>query len=199
MRMVEGKETKPYGLWPSPITPRGMAQGTRLSDVAWDGDGETLVWLEGRSDRGVLVCAPANGDAPRDLTSDLAVRALVGYGGGDFTVARGHAYFAEKGGRLYRQPLAAGRATPITPEFGHAASPVVSPDGRWLVYVHSYERVDRLAIVDVEGKRWPQQIASGADFYMQPRWHPDGATLAWIAWDHPRMPWDGTRLFIGRP
>src|SRR6266498_645800 len=103
------KEVRPYGLWPSPITPRGMAQGTRLSDVAWDGDGETLVWLEGRSDRGVLVCAPANG-------------------GGDFTVAHGHAYFAEQGGRLYRQPLAAGRARPITPEFGHAASPVVSPD-----------------------------------------------------------------------
>src|SRR5919199_2248144 len=84
------KETRPYGLWPSPLTPESMAQGRRLSDVAWDTDGETLLWLEGRSDRGVLVCAtvgPANGDAPRDLTSDLSVRALVGYGGGGYPAA----------------------------------------------------------------------------------------------------------------
>lgn len=194
---ARAKEIRPYGLWPSPLTPAGMAQGKRLSDVLWDSDGETPVWLEGRSDRGVLVCAPAGGDAPRDLTADLSVRAQVGYGGGDFAVARGYAYFAEQSsGRLYRQRLAAGTAAPITPAFGHAAAPAVSTDGRWVVYVHSYERVDRLAIVDAEGTRWPQHIASGADFYMQPAWHPDGTRLAWIAWDHPRMPWDGTRLYL---
>jgi dipeptidyl aminopeptidase/acylaminoacyl peptidase len=192
------KETRPYGLWPSPLTPESMAQGKRLSDVAWDSDGETLVWLEGRSDRGVLVCALANGDAPRDLTSDLSVRALVGYGGGDFAVAHGHAYFAERSsGRLYRQPLAAGGARPITPGFGHAAAPAVSPDGRWVVYVHSDERVDRLAIVDAEGRQWPQHVIAGADFYMQPRWHPRGDRLAWVSWDHPRMPWGGTELHLG--
>jgi dipeptidyl aminopeptidase/acylaminoacyl peptidase len=35
----------------------------------------------------------------------------------------------------------------------------------------------------------------GHDFIMQPRWHPDGDRIAWIAWDHPRMPWDGTELW----
>ena len=107
------KEIRPYGLWPSPLTPESMAQGKRLSDVAWDSDGETLVWLEGRSDRGVLVCARVaqdGADAPRDLTSDLSVRAQVGYGGGDFAVVHGHAYFAERSsGRLYRQPAFAPR------------------------------------------------------------------------------------------
>ena len=53
------KTTRPYGLWPSPLTPKSMAGGTRLGDVAWDSDGETLVWLEGRGDQGVLVCADA--------------------------------------------------------------------------------------------------------------------------------------------
>src|SRR3954447_3981956 len=67
------KQERPFGLWPSPITPKGMAGGTRLGDVAWDDDGQTLVWLEGRSDQGVLVCADGSGDAPRDLTSDLSV------------------------------------------------------------------------------------------------------------------------------
>lgn len=195
--MTAAKATRPYGLWPSPITPESLARGIRLSDLAWDSDGRTLVWLEGRSGQGVLVCAPPDGDAPRDLTGDLNVRAGVGYGGGDFTVAGGHAYFAERSGRLYRQPLAAGAARPITPAFGHAAAPAVSPDGRWLVFVHSYEGVDRLAIVDAAGTRWPQQLVSGADFYMQPRWHPLGTMLAWVAWDGPNMPWDGTRLYLG--
>lgn len=194
--MSDSKENRPFGLWQSPITPDSMAQGIRLSEIAWDSDGERLVWLEGRSDRGVLVCAGPGNDAPRDLTTGLSVRAKVGYGGGDVTVSHGHVYFVEKSGRIYRQPLGTGQAKAITPAFGHAASPAVSPDGKWLVFVHSYERIDRLAIVDVEGQHWPQQFASGADFYMQPRWHPQGKLLAWIEWDHPNMPWDGTRLCV---
>jgi dipeptidyl aminopeptidase/acylaminoacyl peptidase len=31
---------------------------------------------------------------------------------------------------------------------------------------------------------------------MQPRWSPDGRRFAWIAWDHPHMPWDATTLFV---
>ena len=191
-----GKTALPYGLWPSPITPGGMAGGTRLSDLAWDSDSQTLVWLEGRGDQNVLV-AQVGDDAPRDLTTGLSVRARVGYGGGDFGVAGCTAYFAEaSSGRLYRQPLAAGAATPLTPAFGHAAAPVISPDGRWLLYVHTVDRVDRLAIVDTAGACWPQIVAEGADFYMQPRWSRDGTRVAWIEWDHPQMPWDGTRLRV---
>jgi dipeptidyl aminopeptidase/acylaminoacyl peptidase len=186
--------SRPYGLWDSPITPAMLGQGLRLTDVAWDTDGETLVWLEGRSDRGVLVCARLDDPAPRDLTTDLSVRARVGYGGGDFAAGHGHVYFVS-GGRLYRQPLAQGAARPITPAFGQAAAPALSPDGRWLLFVHSYEDRDVLAVVDAEGTGWPVKLVEGRDFVMQPRWHPDGDRIAWVAWDHPRMPWDGTELW----
>ena len=188
-------ESRPYGLWDSPFTPKLMAQTMRLSDIGWDTDGETLVWLEGRSDRGVLVCARLDDPAPRDLTSDLSVRAFVGYGGGDFAVGHGHVYFIA-GGRIYRQPLAGGAARAITPAFGQAAAPALSPDGRWLLFVHSYEDEDVLAIVDAEGTSWPVKLVTGRDFIMQPRWHPSGLEIAWIAWDHPRMPWDGAELWL---
>ena len=56
--MVE-KSILPFGLWPSPISAASLAQSLRLSNPTWDSDGETLVWLEGRSGRGVLVCASA--------------------------------------------------------------------------------------------------------------------------------------------
>jgi dipeptidyl aminopeptidase/acylaminoacyl peptidase len=183
-----------YGTWPSPISPKSMADTLRLNDVQWDTNSDTLVWLEGRGARGVLV-AQSGAQAPRDLTAgDASVRALVGYGGGDFTVANGYVYFAGAGGRLYKQPLAAGHPRAITPGFGEAASPRVSDDGKWILYVHSYENNDVLALVDSEGATWPRRFADGADFLMQPAWHPAGEYAAFIAWNHPQMPWDGTEL-----
>ena len=190
------KRQVPYGLWPSPISPQSQAQAKRITDLAWDTTDETLLWLEGRSGFGMLVAGALDGEAPRDLTPERSVRARVGYGGGDFTAAGGYAYFISEG-RIYRQPLKAGEAVPITPPFGQAASPTVSPDGRWVLFVHSDGATDCLAIVDVEGRFWPQRLVGGDDFYMQPIWHPSGAQVAWISWCHPQMPWDGTRLSLG--
>ncbi|WP_327678720.1 prolyl oligopeptidase family serine peptidase [Streptomyces sp. NBC_00467] len=34
-------------------------------------------------------------------------------------------------------------------------------------------------------------------FVTGPRLSPDGRHVAWIAWDHPRMPWDGTVVMLG--
>eukprot|EP00913_Durusdinium_trenchii_P023350 g21928.t1 len=145
-----------------------------------------------------LLAQANDGQAPRDLTSDLSVRAGVGYGGGDFTVHGGVVYFVvHKEGRLYRQQLSGGAAVPITPEFGSASSPVVSPDGRWVVYVHhDGQQTDVIAVVDSEGTMWPQILAGGHDFYMQPRISADGKRVAWISWDHPNMPWDGSTLYV---
>ena len=186
---------KPYGLFPSPITPGALAGALRLRDVLWDSDGDTLVWLEGRGDKGALVAANLGGDAPRDIAEQHSVRARVGYGGGDFGVGAGCAVFSA-GGQLFRQPLAGGAAAPITPAFAEAAAPAISPDGRFALYVFSHERRDGLALADMSGAQWPQQVASGHDFYMQPRWSPDGARVAFVAWDHPQMPWDGCTLFL---
>jgi dipeptidyl aminopeptidase/acylaminoacyl peptidase len=193
---MPAKTVRPYGLWPSPLSPRSLAGDRKLDSIGWDADGRTIVWLEGRSNRGVLVARSSAEDASRELSADLSVRAEVGYGGGDFTVHGGHVCFVvHKTGRIFRQPLAGGRAEPITPAFGQAASPEVSPDGRWIAYVHHDEQQnDRLAVVDAEGRCWPQILTQGRDFYMQPRWSPDGRSLCWIAWDHPNMPWDGTTL-----
>ena len=191
------REHRMYGLWPSPVTSSALASSLRLSEPNWDSDGLTLAWIEGRSDRGVIVTQGLDERATRDLTSDISARAFVGYGGGDFTLSHGAAYFVgQLDQRIYRQELDSGRARPITPAFGAATTPVVSPDGQWVAYIHSYEDVDAVAIVDTAGKLWPQRIGEGRDFYMQPAWHPAGDRLCWVEWDHPNMPWDSTELRV---
>jgi dipeptidyl aminopeptidase/acylaminoacyl peptidase len=40
-------------------------------------------------------------------------------------------------------------------------------------------------------------IVSGSQFLAYPTPSPDGEKLAWIAWNHPDMPWDSTELRVG--
>lgn len=39
-------------------------------------------------------------------------------------------------------------------------------------------------------------LVEGHRFFTAPQLSPDGAHAAWLAWDHPAMPWDGTELFV---
>ncbi len=57
------------------------------------------------------------------------------------------------------------------------------------------EVVNDLVSLPTDGSAEPRVIAAGHDFYAAPRISPDGRRLAWLTWDHPRMPWDGTELW----
>ena len=39
-------------------------------------------------------------------------------------------------------------------------------------------------------------LVSGADFYVLPRFSPDGSHITWQQWDHPDMPWDGGEVYV---
>lgn len=41
-------------------------------------------------------------------------------------------------------------------------------------------------------------LAGGHDFVAAPRLSPDGTHLAWVAWDHPNMPWDDSMLYVAQ-
>lgn len=193
--------SRQYGRWDSPISARALAGDISLQGIRWlpgrVGAAASLVWQERRGDRATIVIQQGD-DAPRDLTAaDVSVRARVGYGGGDFGVSRDAVYYSAEG-RLWRQPVTGGAARAITPAFGACASPTPDAEDRWLAYVYSYERADGLALAPTDGSNWPRQLASDSDFVMQPAWSPSGNALAYIAWDHPNMPWDGTELRLLR-
>jgi len=40
-------------------------------------------------------------------------------------------------------------------------------------------------------------FVDGHDFFSSPAINQDNTQLAWIAWDHPNMPWDNTQLWVG--
>ncbi len=54
-----------------------------------------------------------------------------------------------------------------------------------------------LASLDLKGEAEAKVISSGNDFYSSPRLSSDGSLLAWLTWNHPNMPWDGTELWQG--
>jgi dipeptidyl aminopeptidase/acylaminoacyl peptidase len=192
----ENKKIKQaFGVWKSQITPELIAAAIGLNDPMWDAGSGTLAWRESRSGKGVLMAQP-EGEAPCEVSGEIDVHGGVGYAGGDYVVHQGVLIFAGKDGRLYRRELGHGFPKPITPAFGSVASPQLSPDNHWVVFVHTCDGLDVLGLVDSEGLSWPAKLVEGADFYMQPVWHPSGKALAWVEWDHPNMPWDGTRLMM---
>jgi dipeptidyl aminopeptidase/acylaminoacyl peptidase len=65
---------------------------------------------------------------------------------------------------------------------------------------HDDAKVTRAIVavpLDGSGAQQPgaiRELVTGPDFFAYPTPSPDGSRLAWISWNHPRMPWDGTEL-----
>jgi dipeptidyl aminopeptidase/acylaminoacyl peptidase len=79
----------------------------------------------------------------------------------------------------------------------------VHPSGRFLVCVREdhtdpqQEAVTTLVRVPLhEGESAGDVVASGRDFYSTPRFSPDASRVSWLTWDHPRMPWDGSEVWV---
>src|SRR5437870_10305930 len=58
------------------------------------------------------------------------------------------------------------------------------------------QAVNTIVSLDLEKESEGRILVSGNDFYSTPRLSPDGSKLAWLTWNHPNMPWDGTDLWI---
>jgi dipeptidyl aminopeptidase/acylaminoacyl peptidase len=164
-------------------------------------DGEDLYWVEGRpseSGRQVLVRRDARGRIDDMTEAPANVRTKVHeYGGGAFLVAGGQVVFSEfSDQRLYL--LGSGPITPQPDRPGgwRYADGRFLPDGSIVCVRESHgdgEPVNEIVRIDPAGGS-VTVLATGRDFYSNPRPSADGDRLLWLEWDHPNMPWDGTEL-----
>ena len=197
-------ETRPYGAWKSPISSDLVVRGVvRLQGTAIDGG--DVYWLEGRPDeggRGVIVRRSPDG-ATLDVNPEpFNARTRVHeYGGGTFLVHEGTVFFANFDDQRLYSAKPGEDPQPLTTGAGRRyADMVVDETRNRLVAVREDhtgggEPVNEIVAVDL-GDGTETVLVSGNDFYAAPRPSPDGRALAWLAWDHPNMPWDGTELWL---
>ena len=212
------RSPSPYGTWPSPISAVSLVeQAVRLSTVTVCDN--RVYWVEGRpaeAGREVLVRGTGGGDFSDVTPPEFSVRTQVHeYGGRCYAVHPRPGSDADlvvfsnwSDQRLWAQD-GDGAPRPLTPDPGEPrshryADPVISPDGKWVVCVHEAHRAGGQVDNDLvavstdpdDAGRQPRVIASGHDFFAAPRIAPDGTRLAWITWDLPDMPWDGSELWL---
>ncbi len=129
------------------------------------------------------------------------------YGGGAYSVLAGRVYFTHFADQRVYRCAPAHTPEPLTPDMGAAVlrfADFHSDTARnRLVCVREDHRaggrepVNEIVALDASGPNSDggAVLAAGNDFYSNPRVSPDGRRLAWLTWNHPRMPWDGTELW----
>jgi dipeptidyl aminopeptidase/acylaminoacyl peptidase len=201
--------TAPYGSWASPVTAELIAGATiRLGQITIGGvSARDIFWSEGRPQeqgRGVVVRRFEDGRQADLNPAPYNARTLVHeYGGGAYALIDGESL--------------------VFSHFDDQRLHVVDADGQVRALTHgtdlryadaTHDRRRRRLIAVREDHREPGRealnalvaidlangdetvLAEGHDFYSNPQLSPDGRQLAWLTWDHPAMPWDGTTLWL---
>jgi dipeptidyl aminopeptidase/acylaminoacyl peptidase len=222
---VTNPEIRPYGAWTSPLTAARVAQATVRPAFPVVTGGQVW-WQETRpgQDGRTTVMRAADGVPEEILPAPWNARTRVHECGGRsyLPLPSGPAgpavVFAEHADqRLYRWDLGAREATPLTPVPAVTAAlryadMILAPDGAHLWCVRESHAgpagqpgpvsvTREIVAVPLDGSAAAdpgavRRIAGGSDFVASPRPSPAGTHIAWIRWDHPRMPWDGTELCV---
>ena len=181
----------PYGLWNGKIDPELVANRGRIGTLKWNGDGSGLTFTAKST-----LYRKISGQPLETVRTGTPVYGSVGYGGGDFDVRGDLTVFCSGSDGLFSCIGESGRITPLTNDKFDRSTPAISPDCRYTAYVTSDGTHDQIALLNLEDYAWPRLWISGADFYMQPEWSPDGKHFAWAEWNHPDMPWSGSRVML---
>jgi dipeptidyl aminopeptidase/acylaminoacyl peptidase len=177
----------PYGTWNSPITTEWVTLGQkRFGMIVMEGN--DVYWEEQRPNEGGRTVIVKNGKEA--ISDQFSSRTRVHeYGGASFTVKDGIIYFVnDKDHRIYIKDQ------PLTEPGTRFADLKIA--GNYLVAVGEKGSDNFLSAIDLATGKY-ELIATGHDFYASPALSPDGKKLAFLSWDHPNMPWDGTDLWTG--
>ncbi|KRB36001.1 prolyl oligopeptidase family serine peptidase [Microbacterium sp. Root180] len=202
----------PYGTWPSPLSARAVsAASPRIEGARYVGEeiwwGETVAEEAGRT---AVRRRTASGAVSDVIAVPWSARSRVHeYGGGSWTTVEDDALvFVEKGDQRVWAVGRGGAPRPLTPVVGDMRfGGLTWQHGRLLAVreVHGASAVPHRDIVEIpiDGRAAKDaallsSLVGDSHFLAHPSLSADGSHLAWIAWNHPAMPWDRTELRVGR-
>jgi dipeptidyl aminopeptidase/acylaminoacyl peptidase len=198
------KKQAPYGTWHSPLAATDLA-GSAISLNYLQVSEGVPYWVESRPTEGgrCVVVTSAAGGAVREVTPPgFNVRTRIHeYGGTPYFMSHGTVYFCNFADqRLYAHPPG---ETPValTSEGYRYADFDRDERGPHLFCVREDhtgggEPKNTIVVLDTTVAGPGKVLFDGSDFVAYPRVSPDGRRIAWIAWDHPNMPWDTTTLYV---
>ena len=218
MGIMSDHVVAPYGTWESPISAADVAGGlprvalaTLVSGQVWwtearPAEGGRMAVLRGGTD----AAQPAEMLLPdpwyaRTRVHEYGGRSWIAVpGGGGIGSALVFCNFSDQ--RVYKLDLGfGGEPVALTPEPAQPSSvryanltPAPGGTELWCVReTHDGDQVRRdFAAIPLDGSGDVRSVGTDTHFLDSPRFSPDGRRLAWIGWEHPNMPWDGTVLRV---
>ena len=195
------KHARPCGSWPSPLSVEQTA-GAQRRFLQPKVSGDAVYWLEGRPEEGgrVVLMRELRGERAELTPRPFSVRTRAHeYGGGAYAPSTDGVYFCndtdqciyKTGDGEPRRITAPGpyRFADLVPDPLRPRLLAVAEDTSGSAY-----RDLLVSISLADGSITP--LREDADFFSSPALSPDGKTLAWLCWDDPQMPWDGSELWL---
>ena len=199
--VLEGKmQSAQYGSWVSPISAKMVAEGSLSFSEIKLVKGQ-VYWLERRPFEGgrTTLLSWNQIDGERELLpKQYNIRSRVHeYGGGSLLISDDKIYFVNDSDQQIYRLYPDGKVKKITSEKNSRFADGCIGQNDLLFYVKE-EHADQVSnsIVRISQDGRVENVASGSDFYSNPRISPDGKYLAYISWDHPNMPWNETKLYL---
>jgi dipeptidyl aminopeptidase/acylaminoacyl peptidase len=208
--MEDNRKLASYGSWASLLS----AQTIGATQVAFGNlrhANNQLYWTENvPAARGnlMLYAMGRNGVAVPLTAPTSNVRTRVHeYGGAPYVVVGDMLYYSEFADQLLYALSAGGTSTALTPAGYRYADciPVASSGASADALIgvredHTDPANVRNSLVRIAlTQGGPGEVLyAGSDFVAYPRLSPDGTQLAFVAWNHPHMPWDASELKVAR-
>ena len=194
----------PYGTWASPLPAERLATASAAIGQS-RACGGRLLWTETRPADGgriALLGFDASGRATEILPPGFSVRTRVHeYGGLAFVQVGRRLLFANDADQRLYAFDGAGLPQALTPDGLRYADGAACADGTRAYFVREDHRAagePKNAVVAIDPHRTGEGtvLFGDSDFVAFPRPSADGRRLAFVSWNHPQMPWDGTRLQV---
>ncbi|HKM51172.1 MAG TPA: S9 family peptidase [Candidatus Bathyarchaeia archaeon] len=199
----------PCGFWKSPITANVVSStSTQLTEVEIDDN--TVYWRESRPEEGgryTIIQLTPDGNRTEITPKPWNARTRTHeYGGGNYLAHKGTIFFSNFADQqIYRKEPQSSEPHPVTRLNGmRYADGIFDKNRNRIVCVredHTHNEnspTNTLTVVELgEEEQGERVLVSGNDFYSSPRISPNGDRIAWLTWNHPNMPWNGTELWVG--